>query len=98
MSAVIHVDASGAQCALQPLCEMELLNAVDTLQRHLAPSGIRVSLSTRRTRAADDAAPPARDLVTFNGIEAADLLEGSVGGRGLDSSKLLEAGLAAVRG
>jgi hypothetical protein len=98
VSAVIHVDGSGAPCALQPLDEGELLNAVDTLQRHLAAGGVRVSLSTRRVRMDDDMDRPDRDTLTFNGIDAAALLSGKSGDTRLDAAAMLEAGLAAAEG
>lgn|GEM_PF-4823277 len=94
VSAVLHVDGSGRPCSSHPLSESELLNALDSLQRHLSPTGIRVSLSTRRVTVEHNAPAPDRDRVFFNGKEIAELDAAAEGG--IDSQSLLKAGLEAA--
>lgn len=95
VAAVVHIDGAGRPCSISPLDENELLNAVDSLQRHLAPMGIRVSLSTSRRREDGDGRPQ-RDLVHFNGVELAEILDQPGPDAPIDSAMLLRAGLAAV--
>lgn len=94
VKAVVHVDGSGSPCSPRRLDETELLNAVDSLQRHLSARGIRVSLSTSREQVPDGADAPARDLVYINGTEMGEMPDR--GACPLDSSTILHAGLAAA--
>ncbi len=96
VNAVLHVDRSGRQCARLALSESEILNAVDSLQRHLSPMGIRVNLTTRRVALEESDKEPARDLVHINGTEIAELLSEDELSNGMDARLLLHAGLAAA--
>ena len=96
VNAVIHVDGSSRPCARRELSEDDLLNAVDSLQRHLSPMGVRVSLSTKRETIESCSEIPERDLLYLNGIEIAELLAPGDLERGLDAGLILHAGLAAA--
>ena len=96
VNAVIHVDGSGRSCAVHPFSERDLLNAVDSLQRHLSPMGVRVSFSTRRETVGTASEIPERDLVYINGTEIAELIAPGDLEEGLDAVMMLHAGLAAA--
>lgn len=96
VNAVMHMDGSGRPCSARPISEHDLLNAVDSLQRHLSPMGVRVSLSTRRETVDPSSEVLQRDLLYMNGTEIAELLAPEDLERGLDPGLILHAGLAAA--
>lgn len=96
VNAVLHVDGSGRPCSAHPIAETDLLNAVDSLQRHLSSMGVRVSLSTRRETVESSSQVPQRDRLYMNGTEIAELLAPTDLEGGLDAGLILHAGLAAA--